>query len=105
MPLNLGDNPVLAQRSRRRDHDRARDAVGAGDVLPLGTIMQRVGRRYPGRLLDANLGRGGQGRWIHRLKILTPKDRVRRLAVDAKTGQVLGGGRCCVFWWSRTIAI
>ncbi len=87
----------LAQRERRkgkrRDHDRARDAVGSGDVLPLRKIMARVGRNYPGRLLDAELGRNGQGRWIYRLKLLSPGDRVRHLSVDARTGQVLGGGR------------
>jgi uncharacterized membrane protein YkoI len=81
------------RKKNRRDHDRARDAVSAGDVLPLRQIMQSVGRRYPGRLLDANLGQNRQGRWIYRIKLLAPRDQVRRLTVDAKSGRVLQGGR------------
>ena len=91
------DNVLVAQRDRRkrkrRDHDRARDAVGAGDVMPLREIMARIGRHYPGRLLDADLGRDGQGRWIYRLKLLSPGDQVRRLSVDAQSGRVMEGGR------------
>jgi uncharacterized membrane protein YkoI len=87
-------NLLLAKKNKRgrRDHDRARDAVGSGDVLPLGRIMDRVGRRYPGRLLDADLRRDDRGRWLYRLKLLAPGDRVRRLVVDAQTGRVLSGG-------------
>jgi len=90
---------LLAKKNKRgrqdhgRDHDRARDAVGSGDVLPLGQIMDQLRRRYPGRLLDADLGRDNRGRWIYRLKLLAPGDRVRRLVVDAQTGRVLSGGR------------
>ncbi|NQV58965.1 MAG: PepSY domain-containing protein [Alphaproteobacteria bacterium] len=78
----------------RRDHDRARDAVNAGKTLPLQQILQRISGRYPGRLLDANLARNNQGRWIYRLKLLTPDNRVQNLEVDAQSGQVLqSGGR------------
>ena len=76
-------------RERDSDHNRARDAVSAGDVLPLQQIMQRLGRRYPGRLLDADLKQNRQGRWIYRLKLLAPGDQVHRLIVDAQSGRVL----------------
>jgi uncharacterized membrane protein YkoI len=95
--VHENDHLLLAQRDRRkrkrRDHDRARDAVGSGDVMPLREIMARIGRHYPGRLLDADLGRDGQGRWIYRLKLLSPGDQVRRLSVDAQSGRVMEGGR------------
>ncbi len=72
------------------DHDRARDAVAAGEVRPLGQIMARVGRRYPGRLLDAQLGRRGQnGPWIYRIKILDNQGAVVALTVDGKSGRIL----------------
>ena len=91
-----GGDILLAQRNarngQRRDHDRARDAVGAGDVLPLQAIMRRISGSYPGRLLDANLGKNRKGRWIYRLKLLAPGDQVRRLVVDAQSGRVLSGG-------------
>ena len=72
------------------DHDRARDAVTAGQVRPLGKIMRQISRRYPGRLLDARLRqRGRNGRWIYNIKILNKRGTVRALKVDAKSGQVL----------------
>ena len=77
-----------------RDHDRARDAVSAGNVLPLQRILRRIGDRHPGRLLDANLARNTQGNWVYHLKLLAPGDKVRRLQVDARSGRLLqGGGR------------
>ena len=56
-------------------------------------IMQRLGRRYPGRLLDADLKQNRQGRWIYRLKLLAPGDQVHRLIVDAQSGRVLQSKR------------
>lgn len=73
-----------------RDHDSAQAAVRAGEARPLGAIMRQVGRRYPGRLLDARLTRKGKrGPWIYQLKILAKDGRVLRLQVDAKSGRVL----------------
>lgn len=74
---------------RGRDHDRARDAVSAGNVLPLQQILQQIRGRYPGRLLDADLARNDQGRWVYRLKLLAPDNQVQRLAVDAQSGRLL----------------
>ncbi len=72
------------------DHDRARDAVTAGEVRPLGAIMTQIGRRYPGRLLDARLGRRGKnGPWIYKIKILNSQGAVVALTVDGKSGRVL----------------
>ncbi|MDP6872612.1 MAG: peptidase [Alphaproteobacteria bacterium] len=85
---------LLAQQGRqRRDHDRARDAVGSGAVLPLQQIMRRLQRQYPGRLLDADLRQDRQGRRIYRLKLLAPGDQIQVLIVNARTGQVLQSGR------------
>ncbi len=72
------------------DHYRARDAVTAGQVQPLGKIMRQINPRYPGRLLDAQLGqRGRNGRWIYLIKILDNRGSVQLLTVDAKSGRVL----------------
>ncbi len=81
---------VAAPGAAIADHDRARDAVTAGEVRPLGAIMTQIGRRYPGRLLDARLGRrGGNGPWIYHIKILDAKGAVMTLTVDGKSGRVL----------------
>ncbi|MBC8240524.1 MAG: hypothetical protein H8E30_08600 [Alphaproteobacteria bacterium] len=76
-----------------RDHDRARDAVSAGKVLPLQQILRQIGGRHPGRLLDATLARNAQGNWVYHLKLLAPGNQVQRLQVDARSGRLLQGGR------------
>lgn len=80
------------------EQDRARGAVEAGEVRPLGDILAGVRGKYPGRVLDADLREQGRGNWQYDIKILQSDGRVLRVAVDAKTGRVLsvegeGSGR------------
>lgn len=83
------------------DHDRARKALQAGEVLPLKTILERVERSHPGQVMDVELEREHDsrgGRWIYKLKVLQPDGALLRLKVDAREGTVLGtkptaGGR------------
>jgi len=85
--LTLGSESSLAAR----DHDRARSAVRAGQVVSLGEILPAVRRQFPGRVLDAGLiRRKSDGHWIYRLKILRPNGAVTRVRVDGRTGAVLG---------------
>jgi uncharacterized membrane protein YkoI len=51
------------------DHDRARQAVEAGDVLPLRTILDRVEREYPGQVMEVELDRE-KGEWVYEIKLL-----------------------------------
>ena len=74
---------------RSPGQDRARRALRDGRVLPLGDIMGMVSRRYPGRVLNADLVREGS-RLIYYLKVLDPQGRVAEIAVDGKSGRVLG---------------
>lgn len=83
-----------------RDHDRARQALEAGEVLPLRTILERVEREHPGQVLEVELERD-DGRWIYEIKLLRAGGAVSKLKVDAADGRVLeqrsrerrGGGR------------
>ena len=55
------------------DHDRARQALEAGEVLPLGTILERVERDHPGQVLDVELElekHDGVERWVYEVKLL-----------------------------------
>ncbi len=74
-----------------RDQDRARDGVRAGQLLPLEAVLSRVaGQLPPGSrhlAVDGPMERGG--RWIYRIKWLTPDGRVLIVFADAETGQVL----------------
>lgn len=75
------------------DHERARKALEAGEVLPLKTILERVEGAYPGQVMDVELERDHEGRgerWVYKLKILRPGGALVRLKVDARDGTVLG---------------
>ncbi len=79
------------------DHDRARAALVAGEVLPLDDVLQRVARQHPGHVLEVELERE-DGRWVYELKLLQGDGGVLKLEVDARDGTVLrrrseSGGR------------
>ncbi len=71
------------------DHERARKALQAGEVLPLKTILERVERAYPGQVMDVELERE-HGRWIYKVKVLRTGGALVKLKVDARDGTVLG---------------
>lgn len=76
------------QRDHQRDHDRARAALQAGEVLPLQKVLDQVQRSHPGEVLEVELEHE-EGRWVYELKLLQTGGRLIRLDVDAKTAQVL----------------
>lgn len=69
--------------------DRARRALREGSVLPLGDIMGIVSRRFPGKVLDADLVREDR-RFVYYLKVLDRRGRVTEVAVDGRSGRILG---------------
>ena len=80
----LASAPALADG----DHDRARAAVQAGEVLPLKTVLERVARSHPGEVLEVEL-ESEDGRWVYEIKLLQAGGRLVKLEVDAATGEVL----------------
>ena len=75
------------------DHERARQALEAGTVLPLRTILERVEREYPGQVIDVELERGQEKNlelWIYKVKVLRPGGFLIKLKVDARDGTIIG---------------
>lgn len=75
------------------DHDRARQALEAGEVLPLRSILERVERDYPGQVLDVELERShekNQERWVYEVKVLRAGGVLVKLKVDARDGAIIG---------------
>jgi uncharacterized membrane protein YkoI len=68
-----------------QDHDRARKAVEAGEVLPLKTVLERVERDYPGQVMEVELEREN-GRWLYEIRILQSGGSLLKLKVDARDG-------------------
>jgi len=77
-----------ADGRRESDHDRARAALTAGEVLPLTEILARVARSHPGQVLAVELERD-DGRWMYELKLLQSDGLLVRLKVDARDGTVV----------------
>jgi uncharacterized membrane protein YkoI len=74
---------------RSSGQDRARRALREGQVLPLGDILGMVRRRFPGKVLDVNLVRERRG-FVYYLKVLDRRGRVSDVAVDGRSGRILG---------------
>ncbi|MDD5028210.1 MAG: PepSY domain-containing protein [Rhodoferax sp.] len=86
--LTLGSGLARADS----DHDRARQALQAGEVLPLTTILARVEREHAGKVLDVELERDkddGVARWVYKVKVLTPDGTRLKLQMDAKSGELI----------------
>ncbi|KAA3649302.1 MAG: peptidase [Proteobacteria bacterium] len=70
------------------DHDRARRAREAGQVLPLPVILDRVAQDFPGQVLEVEL-EDEDDRWIYEIKLVQPGGRLLKLEVDAADARVL----------------
>lgn len=84
-----GSSLQVVWASGPHDHDRARKAVEAGEVLPLKSILERVERDYPGQVMEVELDREN-GRWLYEFKILRSGGSLLKLKVDARDGTPLG---------------
>ncbi len=79
-----------AQAGERHDHDDARRAVLAGEILPLSAILAKVAAEFPGELIETEL-EGHHGRPVYEIKLLTPQGKVMKLLYDARDGTRLPG--------------
>ncbi|MDD3528273.1 MAG: PepSY domain-containing protein [Gallionellaceae bacterium] len=70
------------------DHDRARRALEAGEVLSLRNILERVERDHPGQVMEIELEHEDGG-WQYEIKLLRPGGALVKLKVDARDGRVL----------------
>jgi uncharacterized membrane protein YkoI len=72
-------------RAEDDDHDVARRARQAGDIVPLAKILTQVEATYDGRMIETELERD-DGRWVYEIELLTPQGHVIELTYDAHTG-------------------
>jgi uncharacterized membrane protein YkoI len=72
------------------DHERARELVKSGEIIPLNQLLQQVINTGSGkfRLLEAELD-NESGRLIYELEIVDEHGVVMELLFDAKTGKLL----------------
>ena len=74
----------------RRDHERARMALEAGEIQPMARILQSVSEVMPGDVIEVELDRERLG-WVYEIKMIDTDGHRRKVYVDAQTGEVLSG--------------
>lgn len=70
------------------DHERARAALRAGEVMPLRQVLGIVHDQFRGDMVEAELERKGPF-WVYEITVLTPGGTVLKLYYDAAQGDLL----------------
>jgi uncharacterized membrane protein YkoI len=79
-------------RASERDHERAREAVQAGQVLPLPAVLDKLAISHPGQVLEVELEHErehGRESWVYEIKLLQRNGQLLKLELDAQTGELL----------------
>ncbi len=87
LALLLALSPI-AMAAADDDHERAREALERGEVLPLAEILERVQGQMPGEVIETELDREHR-HWIYELKLIDADGRIVELEVDATDGRIL----------------
>ncbi len=80
--------PGAAAASDRDDHEHARRALEAGEILPLRALLERVREDYPGEVIEVELERE-HGRWVYELELVRAGGRMLKLKLDARDGTLV----------------
>lgn len=77
-----------AQADSRQDHEVARRALAAGEILSLRQVLERVEAEHRGEVLEVELEQES-GRWIYEVKMLRRDGGINKLKIDARDGSLL----------------
>lgn len=88
--FGLGGIVTSARADDAPDHDRARRAREAGEILPLATVLKAVESDFTGKVIEVELERDDD-RWVYEIELLTEGGSVLELTYDAATGRFLDG--------------
>jgi hypothetical protein len=82
----IGFSPV--QADSRQDHEVARRALAAGEILSLRQVLERIEREHRGEVLEVELEQEDR-RWIYEVKMLRRDGGINKLKIDARDGTLL----------------
>jgi hypothetical protein len=74
---------------KKSEQDRALNAVSDGRAMPLGEALKRLNSKYSGRVIDVALRKEGR-RLVYRFKVKSDTGFVRKVVMDAATGEFRG---------------
>jgi hypothetical protein len=75
-----------------QQQDEARMGVREGRIIPLSRVVQSLQRLRPGRVLDAGLENGPDGRADYRVRWAAAGGQRMDFIIDAETGAIIGRG-------------
>lgn len=84
----LGILHAPASWGNSSDHDRARTALAAGEIMPLRQLLEQVEKNYPGQVIEVELEHDDQ-RWVYEIKLLRTGGAMTKLKLDAKNGSLI----------------
>ncbi|CUI84995.1 MULTISPECIES: PepSY domain-containing protein [Achromobacter] len=70
------------------DHERARQALEAGKVLPLGAVLDIVERDFPGQVVKVEFEEDDD-EFIYEIRVLQSGGGILKLKLDARDGTLL----------------
>lgn len=70
------------------DHERARQALEAGKVLPLGAVLDIVERDFPGQVVKVEFEEDDD-EFIYEIRVLQSGGGILKLKIDARDGTLL----------------
>jgi len=73
----------------REQQNEAREKVRKRDIIPLERVVDTIRRKTPGRLLDAGIEQGGDGRSLYRVRWAAASGRRIDFLVDAVSGAIV----------------
>lgn len=85
--LGITSQITLAE-DHGRDHDLARQALLNGDVLPLETILDKIGQEQAGTPIKIEFDHD-DGVYSYKIKLLRKDGSLAKLKVDATSGKIL----------------
>ncbi len=79
---------IISPSLSNEDHEKAKQLVESGQILPLGEIMEKIKGFQSERILETELKKK-RGQWIYEIEILDKKGMVWELKFNAKTGELI----------------
>ena len=73
----------------RTQQEEARSGVRHGQLAPLGTVIEQIQKRAPGRQLDTGIEYDA-GKPVYRVRWMTAHGRRVDFLVDAASGAIMG---------------
>jgi hypothetical protein len=83
------DDSSGSSSGKGKSQDDARDAVRAGEVIPLSDAISQLRNRYDGRIIDVRMTERGK-RIDYRFKVVGQDGKVFSVTINARNGRLRG---------------